>query len=74
MNLCICRMYLSILSFIYKVPQYFLCVYVLICIQFGKFYVAWPSWMLGMLQYGIRAPVFNTEPEWFEQVELKRNF
>jgi hypothetical protein len=28
----------------------------------------------GMLQYGIRASVFNTEPGWAEQVELKRNF
>jgi hypothetical protein len=37
MNLCIYRMYLSVLSFIYKVPQEFLCVYVLICIQFEKF-------------------------------------
>ena len=27
-----------------------------------------------MLQYGIRASVFNTEPRWVEQVELKRNF
>jgi hypothetical protein len=27
-----------------------------------------------MLQYGIRASVFNTEPGWAEQVELKRNF
>jgi hypothetical protein len=26
------------------------------------------------LQYGIRASVFNTEPRWAEQVELKRNF
>jgi hypothetical protein len=27
-----------------------------------------------MLQYGIRASVFNTEPGWAEKVELKRNF
>jgi hypothetical protein len=40
MNLCIYRMYLSFLSFIYKVLQEFLCVYVLICIQFEFFYVA----------------------------------
>jgi hypothetical protein len=26
----------------------------------------------GMLQYGIRASVFNTEPGWAEQVELKK--
>jgi hypothetical protein len=31
MNLCICRMYLSILSYIYKVPQEFL---VCICFNF----------------------------------------
>jgi hypothetical protein len=47
-----------------------------VCICFNlhtaqKFYVAWPSWMMGMLQYGIRALVFNTEPRWAEQVELK---
>jgi hypothetical protein len=29
---------------------------------------------LGMLEYGIRALVFNTEPGWSEQVDLKRNF
>jgi len=40
MNLCIYRMYLSSFSFIYKVLQDFLCVYVLICIQFENFYVA----------------------------------
>jgi hypothetical protein len=28
----------------------------------------------GMLQYGIRASVFNNEPGWAEQVELKQNF
>jgi hypothetical protein len=39
-NLYICRMYLSVLSFIYKVLQDFLCVYVLICMQFEVFYVA----------------------------------
>jgi hypothetical protein len=27
-----------------------------------------------MLQYGIRAPVFNSEPGKAEQVELKINF
>ena len=27
-----------------------------------------------MLQYGIIASVFNTEPGWAEQVELTRNF
>jgi hypothetical protein len=27
-----------------------------------------------MLQYGIRASVFNTEPGWAEQFKLKRNF
>jgi hypothetical protein len=27
-----------------------------------------------MLQYGIRASVFNTEPGWAEQVQLKRKF
>jgi hypothetical protein len=26
-----------------------------------------------MLQYGIRASVFNTEPGWVEKVELKQN-
>jgi len=40
MNLCNYRMYFSVLSFIYKVLQEFLCVYVLICIQFNFFYVA----------------------------------
>jgi hypothetical protein len=29
MNLCIYKMYLSVLIFIYKFPQEFLCVYVL---------------------------------------------
>ena len=42
MNLCIYRMYLSILIFIYIIPQEFMCVYVLICLQFEKFYVAFP--------------------------------
>jgi hypothetical protein len=28
MNMCICRMYVYFLSFIYKFPQEFLCVYV----------------------------------------------
>jgi hypothetical protein len=28
----------------------------------------------GTLQYGIKATIFNTEPGWAEQVELKRNF
>jgi hypothetical protein len=32
--------------------------------------VAWTGW-LRMLQYGIRALVFNTELGWAEQVELK---
>jgi hypothetical protein len=27
-----------------------------------------------MLQIGIRASVFNTEPGWAKQVELRRNF
>jgi hypothetical protein len=27
-----------------------------------------------MLQYGIRAPVFNTEPGWVEQVEIEAKF
>jgi hypothetical protein len=27
----------------------------------------------GMSQIGIRASVFNTEPEWAEKVELKKN-
>ena len=40
MNFCIYRMYFSILSFIYKVLQEFLCVYVLICIQCENVYVA----------------------------------
>ena len=31
-----------------------------------------PGWS-GMLQYGIRAPIFNTEPGWAEKVELKQN-
>jgi hypothetical protein len=35
--------------------------------------VAQPGWS-GTLQYGIRASVFNTEPGWAEQVELKQNF
>jgi hypothetical protein len=35
--------------------------------------VAQPRWS-GTLQYGIRASIFNTEPGWVEQVELKRNF
>ena len=35
--------------------------------------MARPGWS-GMSQYGIRASVFNTEPGWAEQVELKRNF
>jgi hypothetical protein len=43
MNLCIYRMYLSVLSFIYKVLQEFLCVYVLICIQFENFFFMWHS-------------------------------
>jgi hypothetical protein len=42
MNLCIYKMYLSVLSFIYKVLQEFLCVYVLICIQFDFFFM-WHS-------------------------------
>jgi hypothetical protein len=42
MNLCIYKMYLSVLSFIYKVLQEFLCVYVLICIQF-EFFFMWHS-------------------------------
>jgi hypothetical protein len=40
MNILIYRMYLSVLIFIYKVLQEFLCVYVLVCIQFNFFYVA----------------------------------
>jgi hypothetical protein len=35
--------------------------------------VAWHGWS-GMLQYGIRASVFNTEPGRAKQVELKRSF
>jgi hypothetical protein len=35
--------------------------------------LAEPGWQ-GTLEYGIRALVFNTEPEWAKQVELKRNF
>ena len=31
------------------------------------------GWM-GMLQYGIKASIFNTEPRWAEKVELKWNF
>jgi hypothetical protein len=27
-----------------------------------------------MLQYGIRAPVFNTKPGWVEQVEFEAKF
>jgi hypothetical protein len=36
------------------------------------FGIAWPDhgWP-GMLQYGIKASVFNTEPGWAEKVELK---
>ena len=30
--------------------------------------------MLGMLQYGIRAPAFKTKPGWAEKVDLKWNF
>jgi hypothetical protein len=40
MNLCIFRMYLSILRFIYKVLQEFQCVYVLILYIVQNFYVA----------------------------------
>jgi hypothetical protein len=40
MNMCICRMYFSVLSFIYKVLQDFLCVYVLILYTVQNFYVA----------------------------------
>jgi hypothetical protein len=43
------------LSFIYKVLQESMCVYVFNCITTRKFYVAYPSWMLGMLQCGVRA-------------------
>jgi hypothetical protein len=33
--------------------------------------MAYPnSWWMGMLQYGIRALVSNTEPGWAEKVEL----
>jgi hypothetical protein len=42
MNVCISIMYLSILSFIYKVPQEFLCAYVLVCIQL-EFFLTWHS-------------------------------
>jgi hypothetical protein len=35
--------------------------------------MAQPEW-LGMLQYGIRGSVFNTDPGLVEKVELKRNF
>jgi hypothetical protein len=62
---------MSVLSYIYKFLQEFMCVNVLILYTVRKFYVAEPSWMLGMLQYGIRALVFNTGPGWAEQVEMK---
>ena len=62
------------LIFLYKVLQESLCVYVFNFITTQKFYVVYPSWMLWMLQYGIRAPVFNIEPGWVEQVELKKKF
>jgi hypothetical protein len=71
MILCIYIMYLSVLIFIYIVSQEFLCVYILILYTARKFYVVYSSWILGMLQYGIRAPIFNIEPGWVEQVELK---
>jgi hypothetical protein len=35
--------------------------------------MAQPRWS-GMLQYGIRASIFNIDPGWADQVELKRNF